>query len=800
MSRNLSDTLDRDGTQADPEALLAQADEKRAARDWAGAAELYAAFVEQRPDAWPIMVQQGHCLKESGQPVEALGRYLAAEAFAPEDADLQLQIGHAHKLLGEWHKAALAYARAVALDPGNADAWREASATSEWLTLHAPRPGGEELDAEPERSLDEFPAEEEVQDTSLDEAEDAALLSLTVPPFMPGTEAAAEAGGEAQSTPVAETKLQLVLDVTDLLDYFNGARTPTGIQRVQMGIVNRAIAEPSPAAMDLCFAAYDAADLAWHAVDEAGFTALVALSVSGSDPDEPAWVKARDSLRRKVAAAPAFDFTPGAVLVNLGNSWGFPDYFRALRAVQQSHGVRYIPFVHDCVPLIVPEHCLLTLVQDYARWFGALGLHAHGLLCNSENTRSDARQQLGHLLPTLELPSHVIRLDADPRSLMAPGGGVALNALRALRPGESFALFVSTIESRKDHLLVFNAWLQLLRRHGAAKVPRLVCVGKEGWHAEAALNLLRNAPELQRHVVLLSRVSDLELAALYERCTFTVYNSYYEGWGLPLTEAMAYGKVVVTARHSALVEAGGEAAVYFTPQSLPDLQEKLERVMFDAEFRAAQEAVVRAKGKPRSWSAVKDEIFAAVAALALEPARPLEQRATLRLGQRYLTRRLTRIQPDLGAALADAARDGLNWYVAEDWGVWAKGGTATLRLPLPEGASDAPLRLYLQLRPPPVECTIMVRCTAADGTFSQFELTLETGRDSTFMLDLPPARAAGILEVDLDSGTGVDLAAMALPDPRCIGAGLLSFMVCRLDDHAARLAFLEQQSFSIPEA
>ncbi|MDJ0389628.1 glycosyltransferase family 1 protein [Roseomonas sp. E05] len=775
MTHDLSGTLERDGIATDPDALLAQADQKREGRDWAGAAELYAAVVRLRPDAWPLMVQEGHCRKEAGQPAEALARYLAAEALAPEDADLQLQIGHAHKLLNEWHKAALAYARAVALDPGNADAWREASATSEWLTLHAPRPGGDALDEE----VEEEP-----------EPEDAALLALMPPPSLPETEP--ELAGST------EAKLQLVLDVTDLLDYFNGARTPTGIQRVQMGIVSRAIAEPAHPAMELCFAAYDAADLAWHAVDEAGFTALVALSVTGSDPEEPSWVQARDTLRRKVAKAPAFDFMPGAVLVNLGNSWGFPDYFRALRTIQQSHGVRYIPFMHDCVPLIVPEHCLLTLVQDYARWFGALGLHAHGLLCNSENTLRDVRQQLGRLFPALNLPGHVIRLDADPRSVAAPTGNATLSALRVLRPSESFALFVATIESRKDHLLVFNAWLQLLRRHGPAKVPRLVCVGKEGWHSEAALSLLRNAPELQRHVVLLSRISDLELSALYERCAFTVYNSYYEGWGLPITEAMAHGKVVVTARHSALVEAGGEAAVYFTPQSLPDLQEKLERVILDAEFRAAQEAVVREKGKPRSWSAVKDEIFSAVAALAREPARPLEQRATLQLGQRYLARRMLRTQPELGGALADAVRDGPQWYAAEDWGVWSRGGTATMRLPLPEGAVDAPLRLYLQLRSPPVRCTMTVRCTAADGTFSHFELTLETGRDGTFMLDLPPARAAGILEMDLDNGAGVDLAAMGLPDPRCIGAGLLSFMICRLDDYAARLAFLEQQSFDTP--
>ena len=142
MSHDTSATIDSHVTTADPadaEALLAAADQKRAVRAWDEAARLYAAVVRLRPDAWPLMVQEGHCLKESGKTTEALARYLAAEALAPEDADLQLQIGHAHKLLGDWPQAALAYARAVSLDPGNADAWREASATSEWLTRNAPQ-------------------------------------------------------------------------------------------------------------------------------------------------------------------------------------------------------------------------------------------------------------------------------------------------------------------------------------------------------------------------------------------------------------------------------------------------------------------------------------------------------------------------------------------------------------------------------------------------------------------------------------------------------------------------------------
>lgn len=759
----------RDDRRTDADAIQTAADALRDAGAWQDAAELYAQVVQLRPDAWPLMIQEGHCRKESGDIAAALDCYRAAEVLAPGDADLQLQIGHALKLLGRRREAAEAYAQAVALDPENPDAWREASASSEWLNQH-PEDAG---------TADEF-----------------ARLDQPAAPAGATPVAAAEPQPVPVPVPVPQpsatlpVSVQVVLDVTDVLDYFNGARTPTGIQRVQMGIVGRAIAEPVPGNITLAFAAYDPRDREWRGVDASGFAKLCELASSGSDAQEPAWVGARDALREKVAAAPPLSFQDGALLVNLGNSWGFPEYFRALRAAQRRHGLRYIPFVHDCVPLIVPEHCLQTMVQDYARWFSALGLHAHGILCNSQNTLRDVRTQMERLLPGLDLPGQVIRLDADPRTVSTPSGDTSLPALRALRPNEDFVLFVATIESRKNHLLVFNAWLGMLREHGPARVPRLVCVGKPGWHAEAALNLLRNAPELQRHVVLLSHVSDLELAALYERCLFTVYNSHYEGWGLPITEALAHGKVVLTAQHSALTEAGGEAALYFTSQSLPDLRAKLEQLIFDPAFRGEQEAKVRQKGQPRSWSAIKDQVFEAVQALAALPQEHLPDRALFSLGKRYAFRRSMLSRPDLDLAMAAAALEGTAWHPLSEDGAWARPGGAILRLPVGPEADGVSLRLYLELWLAPEVSGLAVTCSPEIGASRRYDVEGAAAGKVTVMLDLPAASHVGHLDIELEA---VIPAADGAAGMRSLG--LTGLMLCRADDLAARLNYLESQNF-----
>jgi glycosyltransferase involved in cell wall biosynthesis/predicted TPR repeat methyltransferase len=731
-------------TTADPDHWLVVADRHRAARDWLAAAAAYRQFAELRPDAWQIMIQEGHCLKEAGKVQEALARYRDAEIQAPADADLQLQIGHAVKLLGRWQEAARAYARALELNPESHDAKREAVATAEWMT-------GPEIDAADRMALDDWTgAPEDVLET------------------------------------LAEATIHTVFDITDVLHYFNEQRTPTGIQRVQIGIVTRALSAP-PAGMGVTLAMFDLRERCWRMVENSHFQRLCLLAASGADPEDGEWTRLRDAVRRRVNATPPLRFPHGAMLVNLGNSWSMADYFRALRIAQREHGLRYIPFVHDCVPLIVPEHCLMSLVQNYVRWFSGVGLHAHGLLCNSENTRRDVSRHLEALLPGMMPPAYVVRLDADPRALVPHIGEGSMPALQALRPGEEFVLFVATLESRKNHLLVFTAWLQLLRQHGPAAVPRLVCVGKPGWHAEAALNLLKNSPELQRHVLLLPRVSDQELNALYQRCAFTVYNSYYEGWGLPITEALAHGKVVVTPRHSALTEAGGDSALYFMPQSLPDLTATLEKVMLDRGFRAEQEALVRRRGKPRSWDAVKDEALDAVRALAALPARTAAEQVRIAFGCHYRLQRQDNIQPELAPVMADMVREGPGWYPLEDWGVSCAAGNATLRLPLPAGA-DAPLRLYLQVRAPNAALDVQLRFSTGDI----FSLPLEPGENQTCVFDLPGTEAT-VLDVDIDSGDGVR--ALAYGEARQLGIGLLGFMICRRDDHAARIAFLESQSF-----
>jgi len=707
---------------------LARADAARDRGAWAEAAAHYAEHLAADPTDWRCRVQYGHALKEDGRFDAAFAAYAAAEAQAPDDADLQLQIGHLMKRQGRLDAAALRYARAATLDPTNPQAALEAAASTRLLPRGFVHPGRQRA-----------------------------------------------AGADPR----------LVFDVTDMLDHFRSRRTPTGIQRVTLGILGPILDGSLPpgatAGLGTAFAVFDGDAGLWRRVDRAAFSTLAALSRSGTSTTDADWVAASQEMEIARAMAGPVRFAQGAVLVNLGNAFGIADYFRGLRWAMQTSGVRWLPFVHDCVPLEVPEHCLDSMVRDYARWFSGFGVHAAGFLCNSENTRGDVARHLARMLPGQAVPGTVVTLDADPR-LAIPPNPANLAEVQGLRHGERFVLFCATMESRKDHHLVFSAWLNLLRRHGPERIPRLVCAGRLGWHAQAALDLLAQSPLLRRHVVLTGEVSDDALAALYDACAFTVYNSHYEGWGLPVTESLAYGKVPVVPRHSSLIEAGGRAAVYFTPRSEPDLVAALAPLMLDP--AALPTAAARLSTTPlRPWSALTLEVLAAVRAL---PEARLPQ-PPLRPGLRYLTGISPARQPDPALAVADRLRDGNGWFPAEEWGVWSRPGPAAMTMPLPEALQGAPLRLYLDIRPPPQPLTLRLVARAGAEDFTA-EIALQPGEDITIAADLPPLKEA-LLELELDAGAGVRLTEGG--DPRSIGVGLKAVMLCRADDLLSRLGYLE---------
>ena len=192
------------------------------------------------------------------------------------------------------------------------------------------------------------------------------------------------------------------------------------------------------------------------------------------------------------------------------------------------------------------------------------------------------------------------------RGLEAPKGGVT-GLPCGLGPDQfdtsqspwprPYALFVGTVEARKNHVLALRAWQDLIARHGADNVPDLVCIGRLGWNADEFLNEYVATHGLGGKVSVLSTsVTDAELARFYANADFTVYPSRYEGWGLPVSESLAFGKVAIVADNSSLPEAGRDLAVYFPSGDVAGFVHAIESAGLDPEGRErAEERIARTR-------------------------------------------------------------------------------------------------------------------------------------------------------------------------------------------------------------
>ena len=570
----------------------------------------------------------------------------------------------------------------------------------------------------------------------------------------------------------------IVLDVSDLLGYFEkGNRLPTGIQRVQAELIAAILQADDGHTAQLC--CFVEGRNQWVQVDSARFLDICARSRSDGDPLDPAWVGALRDVRAGIIASNAMTFPMNAILVNVGSSWWVPNYFLYVRQAKIASNVRYVPLIYDLIPALTPENCAPELVGEFIAWFVSVLDHADFYLAISQATRADMlafSEKVGRPIALDRIA--VVPLDADFRS--AENGPLP----SAKRFAEPFVMFVSTLEARKNQMGALDAWAALIARHGAARVPRLVLVGKQGFKSDLIHQRLQTNADLRERVSLLSGIEDVELQALYRDCLFTIYPSFYEGWGLPVTESLCYGKVPLIADNSSLPEAGGSLALYFKTGSTVAMTAMLERLILDGGFRKRREQLIRDGFSPRNWDRIGREVAGHIERWKAIPL-PLWQPPEVQVDTYYPMMRQASTQVWAGMGTAEQFRDGLGWFKIEDGGCWTKlsGGDLALRL---EDAKAG--RIGFELICPGGRVAAYRIEIAGHSQIAAGRI--DSGGPKWVFLDLPSAMDGGVLRIRLSMMVVSQSPTSASGDPRDLGIGLRGFFVFS-DRPGSRIDFLE---------
>lgn len=744
----------------DVHARIAAGNAARDQRAWGAAAEAFRAALELDPDLVHIWIQQGHALKEAGDLDGAAVAYRRAGELDPEASDPALHLGHVAKLRGDHAAAVRHYLAAARCEPPSTAALSE-------LRRLAMKGGRMEIDELQYLLRDRVDAPPGRHDGPLSLSAD-----------------------DASSDIAAAVRPCVVFDVSDLLAYFNHARTPSGIQRVQLETLNEALKD---ADRDVRICAFHEARDEWVELPTSLFAELARLSRSGSDEE---WSLCLTRLTVRLTTARPLEFPRGAILVNLGTSWWIPNYFMFVRRAKQEAGIRYVPFVHDLIPLVRSELCPPLLVRDFMAWMVSVLEHADFYLVNSQSTRTDLMKVSAYLgQPVDGSRIEVVTLDAVPDRLDERDSRHVLGRSGLQR--EPYVLFVSTIEPRKNHIRAFEAWSRLIERHGARRVPKLVCVGNSGWMNGPIHDYLNGRPDLKAKVLLLSGISDEELDGLYAHCVFTLYPSHYEGWGLPVTESLGHGKVPLCALTSSVPEAGGAFADYFALESAAELVAGVERLAFDNAYRRSREAGIANGFRPRSWQAIAQQIIDRVAhwtTLETSGGGALPQ---AELGRFYsLSADLApRLWPGLRST--EGFRSGRNWWGRDPWGCWTKPGGATLQFRVADATKR--LRMYVELHGMPhVRCDLRID---ANGHEAVEETSLDAGERKWLSFEVAGnAEAQDPVTIDLVCSTFEELGkTLSGGDTRAIAVGVAGFYLCEADDAVGRMALLEAVSLGSVE-
>ena len=128
---------------------------------------------------------------------------------------------------------------------------------------------------------------------------------------------------------------------------------------------------------------------------------------------------------------------------------------------------------------------------------------------------------------------------------------------------------LSTIEPRKNHLLLLNIWRRMVETLGPERTPRLAIVGRRGWENENVVDMLERCTSIHGHVHEFSVLSDAGLASLLRRAQALLCPSFAEGFGMPVTEALLSGTPVICSDLPALREAGGDVPDFIDPLDGP---------------------------------------------------------------------------------------------------------------------------------------------------------------------------------------------------------------------------------------
>ncbi|MFN3890907.1 MAG: tetratricopeptide repeat protein [Beijerinckiaceae bacterium] len=615
--------------------------------------------------------RRGDELRDAGKFAEAAEAYGAYLAENPDDFDIWVQRGNCLKDSGAHEAAMMAYERAIQIRPDDAD-------------VHLQMGHLMKLRGMVDAAVEAYSRALEINPRLAPAQRELRLLGIEQD-FQ---------GGQSNRTPT------YIFDLTDVFFYLRHHTTVSGIQRVQLGIAESLLASKDKRD----YYRFIAADHDGRDYTEVSIATVSALLRMLKQPTVTL-VGLKKLIDSSFNEGVSVDFLAGDTLIVLGAFWVMPTQMNRWIELKED-GVRIGILVHDIIPITNPEYCVADLVDTFTQCFQHVLRMADLILTIS----AYSQKQIVALLERWKIPQPAMAVLPNAHITWAPSkiGRQTLSPEIEEILAEPFALYVSTIEIRKNHTQVFRVWKKLIETRGAEKVPQLILVGRPGWRVQDLMDQLKGTNYLSGKVRILHDISDVELQSLYQGCLFTTFTSFEEGWGLPVGESLVFGRPCVASNASSIPEVAGDLVDYIDPNNLESAYQVIGRMIDDASYREDRAQKIKKEFKPRSWGQVADDLHNLLSIQL--PQVVLDERSktskdkyhvyqhTLEPGTIYQfgheNDRSKYIHKGLGGVvnfLFDRS-----WYPVEDFGRWLKSQRGEIKFQV-AGTTKGELVLFLEL-------------------------------------------------------------------------------------------------------
>ncbi len=270
-------------------------------------------------------------------------------------------------------------------------------------------------------------------------------------------------------------------------------------------------------------------------------------------------------------------------------------YFSPAHYLPRFCPVPQVVTIHDLAYLYFPKDFTKKDLWQLKNWTDASIKKAHRIIAVSKTTKKDIVKNYG-----VDGNKVSVIYNGYEKQTTEKTSAVKLSDINQAQTAEikpkKYILFVGTIQPRKNLEILIDAFEKFIQTN---KDFRLIIVGKKGWLYERIFEKVRTM-KLENKVIFTGHITDEELAGYYINAFCLTLPSLYEGFGIPVLEAMSYNCPVIASFSSSLPEVGGDACLYFDPKNSDDLLEKFSILLGNNKLR--KELILKGKQRIKDFS------------------------------------------------------------------------------------------------------------------------------------------------------------------------------------------------------